>query len=621
MIPTVFAAAYSVMPRSRQASTTVMIGLVATLAPTIGPSLGGWLTETLSWHWLFLVNLAPGVLVTLAVAVLIDVDKPQLELIRRLDVLGLVLMALFLGCLDFVLEDGSRNDWFEDETILICAVISAVAGVGFFWRTLTAENPIVDLRAFADRNFATGCLFSFILGIALYGLVYLQPQFLARVRGLNALQIGGVMLVTGASQFLSAPVVGAISRKVDPRILLCVGFSLLATSNFLLTDVTADWDFNEFVLPQILRGTGFMFTIIPANVLSLGTLPPERLKNASGLYNLMRNLGGAFGLAGITTLLDKRGALHWARIGEHIDPTRPEIQAALRDLTAHFSRVPGLDASAAAKTLGKMVYKQATVMSFLDVFWIMAWISAAAIGVVLLAHKPKQMASGGGALKMTDRRDDCPGSLPACRGRRPDPGKREAILAAAVRLFLAHGYGVSVETIAAEAGVSKQTIYNLFSTKERLFGAVVADHSRIVVAAIENAADDADPRAVLTAVAHELLHLLTGERVAKIYRMLMSAVIESGGKSELPAQFYDNGPARGTRQLAAYLARQEQLGRLAVPDPAQAAECFFGMLNGHILIRNMMGLQSRWDEDALRRRAETCVAAFLETHRVTAADP
>ncbi len=397
MIPTVFAAAYTLMPRSRQASTTVMIGLVATLAPTVGPTLGGWLTETLSWHWLFLVNIVPGVAVTVLVWAFVHGDKPQFELIRRLDVIGLVLMAAFLGCLDFVLEDGSRNDWFADGTIFTCAVVAAVAGVGFFWRTLTVENPIVDLRAFSDRNFATGCMFSFILGIALYGLVYLQPQFLARVRGLNAMQIGGVMLVTGAAQFLSAPLVGGISRKVDPRLLLCVGFGCLATSNFMLTGLTAEWDFNEFLVPQILRGVGYMFTIIPANVLALGTLPLDRVKNASGLYNLMRNLGGAFGLAGITTLLDHRGQFHWARVGEALNPTRPEVQSALQGLSQHFSAFPGVDpAAAAARTLGRMVLREATVMSFLDVFWAMAWISLAAIGVVLLARKPKAAPQPGG---------------------------------------------------------------------------------------------------------------------------------------------------------------------------------------------------------------------------------
>lgn len=397
MIPTVFAAAYTVMPRSRLASTTVMIGLVATLAPTIGPTLGGWLTESFSWHWLFLVNVVPGLAVTLIVWMFIDVDKPQLELIRTLDVLGLVLMAAFLGCLDFVLEDGSRNDWFADEAIRYCAVIAAVAGVGFFWRALTSKNPIVDLRAFSDRNFATGCVFSFVLGIALYGLVYLQPQYLGRVRGLNSMQIGAVMIVTGASQFISAPIVGSISRKVDPRVLLCIGFSCLAASNFMLSDLNGDWDYNEFFFPQVLRGIGYMFTIIPANVLALGTLPPERMKNASGLYNLMRNLGGAFGLAGISTVLDHRFALHWARIGEAVKPTRPEVQDMLATLTHRYAAIPGMDSSAAAaKTLGQIVYRQATIMTFMDVFWMMAWVSSAAIVVVLIARKPRQAPAAGG---------------------------------------------------------------------------------------------------------------------------------------------------------------------------------------------------------------------------------
>lgn len=397
MIPVVFTAAYSLMPRSRQASVTVMIGLVATLAPTVGPTLGGWLTEMISWHWLFLVNVIPGIVVTLAVAAFVDTDPPQLHLFRQIDILGLVLMTGFLGCLDFVLEDGSRNDWFADESILYCTVISVLCGVGFFWRALTAANPIVDLRAFSDRNFATGCTFSFILGIALYGLVYLQPQFLGHVRGLNSLQIGQVMLVTGLTQFLCAPVVGGLSRKIDPRLMLCIGFSLIGLSNYQISGLTAEWDFNEFLVPQILRGLGFMFTIIPANIIALGTLPVERMKNASGLYNLTRNLGGAFGLAGITTMIDRRESFHWARLAEHVSATRPEVQARLHDMALYFqSHDPGIDATAAAaKSIGRAVQGQATVMAFIDVFWLLTWIPLIAAVIVLLAKKPTKAAAGG----------------------------------------------------------------------------------------------------------------------------------------------------------------------------------------------------------------------------------
>jgi len=215
---------------------------------------------------------------------------------------------------------------------------------------------------------------------------------------------------------------------------------------------------------------------------------------------------------------------------------------------------------------------------------------------------------------MTDSLSSC--DKPACRGRRPDPCKREAIVDAACALFLDQGYGVSMEAIAAEAGVAKQTIYNLFSTKERLFGAIVAGHSEIVVAAITEAREEDDPRTMLTAIAHELLSLLCSDRIAKVYRMMMSAVIEAGGYSEICAEFYDNGPGRGTRQFAAYLARQHDIGHLNVPDPMLAAECFFGMLKGHILIRNMMGLQARWEPEVLEAKAEYAVSTFLAAHRV-----
>ncbi len=396
MIPLVFASAYSIFPRNKQAGVTVVIGLVATVAPTIGPTLGGFLSQTFSWEWLFLINVAPGVVVTFLVWLLIDVDEPQPELIRTLDIWGLVLMGLFLGSLDFVLEEGARNDWFDDHLVSLFSAVAVVAGIGFFWRTLTARNPIVDLTAFKDRNFATGCLFSFVLGISLYGLVYLQPQFLIRVRDLNALQVGEIMFVTGLAQFLSAPLAGGLSRKVDPRIMLTIGFTLIGISNLMLTDLTADWDYNQLILPQILRGIGFMFGIIPVNVLALGTLPKDKLKNASGLYNLMRNLGGAFGLAAINTVILQRTNFHWSRLAESVNPVRPEVQERLDTLSAYFAeQMPNADSQAVAiKSIGQTVMHQATTMTFIDVFWIMALVVTGAIAVVFLAKKPDHGPAG-----------------------------------------------------------------------------------------------------------------------------------------------------------------------------------------------------------------------------------
>ena len=214
MIPTVFASAFTIFPRSKQPLIAPIIGLVATLAPTIGPTVGGYLTDWFSWHWLFLVNLIPGIIVTTAAWLLIDFDEPDWSLLTHFDYLGLVSMAGFLGALEYALEEGPSKDWFESEPVTIAIVVSAVSAVAFFWRVLTARQPIVDLTAFRDRNFWTGTMFGFVLGIGLYGLTYIYPVYLAVVRGYSSLMIGKTMFVTGLCMFLTAPFAG---RLDEPR--------------------------------------------------------------------------------------------------------------------------------------------------------------------------------------------------------------------------------------------------------------------------------------------------------------------------------------------------------------------------------------------------------------------
>src|SRR6185437_10288279 len=255
-----------------------LIGLVATLAPTIGPTVGGILTEAFSWHWLFFINIVPGIIVTIAAATLIDFDQPDFKLFERFDWVGLISMALFLGSLEYVLEDGPRWDWFEDSTIALAAVVSAAAAAVFFLRVLTAQQPIVDLQAFTDRNFAVGSVFSFVLGIGLYGLTYLYPVYLAQIRGYNALMIGETMFVSGLAMFATAPIAGRLMPYVDKRLMLMAGFLFFAVGTYQMTWITSDWDFWELLWPQIFRGIGLMLSIIPINDISLGTLPPERLK-------------------------------------------------------------------------------------------------------------------------------------------------------------------------------------------------------------------------------------------------------------------------------------------------------------------------------------------------------
>ncbi len=392
MIPTVFATAYIIFPRSRMSLVAPMIGLVATLAPTIGPTVGGYLTNALSWHWLFFVNIIPGLAVTAAALLLIDFDEPDWSLFRSFDWIGLLAMAGFLGALEYVLEEGPRNDWFGDHVVLLMAWVSGLSAIAFFVRVLTYREPIVDLRAFADRNFALGSLFSFVMGIGLYGLTYLYPLYLGMVRGYDALMIGETVFVSGVAMFLTAPLAGRLSVKLDPRLMLITGFMFFALGTFWLTYLTKDWDFWELFWQQVFRGIGLMLAIVPINNIALGTLPAERLKNASGLYNLMRNLGGAVGLAALTTILNNRTDLHLARLHESITWSRQPALETLNNLMQRFSSY-GSDAQAMAlKQLNQIVHRQGVVMAFADVFLVLTFLFLGLAALAIVMKRPPPAA-------------------------------------------------------------------------------------------------------------------------------------------------------------------------------------------------------------------------------------
>jgi DHA2 family multidrug resistance protein len=394
MVPTVFASAYIIFAGPRQKLVAPVVGLIATLAPTIGPTIGGYVTEALSWHWLFFINIVPGIAVTIATLILVDFDKPDYSLLDNFDWTGLISMGGFLGALEYVLEEGPRKDWFDDGSIVLLAIVSALSGAVFFTRVLTARSPIVDLRAFLNRNFAIGSLFSFVLGIGLYGLTFLYPLYLAQVRGYNAQMIGETMFVSGIAMFLTAPIAGQLAQRFDPRYTLIGGFLLFAIGTWEMTSLTRDWDFWEIFWPQVLRGIGLMLSIVPVTNTALGTLPPERMKNASGLFNLTRNLGGAIGLAVINTQLNDRLDLHLARLHEAVNWSRGMATETLANIASRFT---GSDADMMAlKQVTGMVRQQAVVMSFADVFLMLTvlFVVLAAMGVMM--KKPQAAAGGGG---------------------------------------------------------------------------------------------------------------------------------------------------------------------------------------------------------------------------------
>jgi MFS transporter, DHA2 family, multidrug resistance protein len=394
MIPSVFAVAFSLFPRSKQAIVSPIIGLVATLAPTIGPTVGGYLSDTYSWHWLFLVNVGPGILVAIAVFFLVDFDKPDHALLKRFDFVGLGAMALFLGSLEYVLEEGPRYEWFDDRTIAVFGVPTVVGAIVFFWRALTANEPIVELRAFKNRNFAFGSAFSFTMGIGLYGLTYVYPVYLAQVRGYDAMMIGETMFVSGVAMFLTAPISGRLSQVLDPRIMMLIGFAGFAAGTYIASGITSDWDFWELLVPQILRGCSLMLCMVPINNLSLGTLPPDQLKNASGLFNLTRNLGGAVGLAFINTLLNDRLDLHLQRLHESVAWGHPVAEDQLASMQQSFSQAMPDGDMAALKKLAMLVRNQANVLSFADLFLVLTILFATAALFTLAMRKPSAVPAG-----------------------------------------------------------------------------------------------------------------------------------------------------------------------------------------------------------------------------------
>nr|WP_246599036.1 DHA2 family efflux MFS transporter permease subunit [Methylogaea oryzae] len=397
MIPTVMAVIYTLFPARLQPTMTVVVGVVVMVAPTVGPVLGGYLTEVVSWKALFLINLLPGLLACLAIWRFVRVDEPDWALLEKIDFLGILYIVAFLGSMQFVLEEGVREQWFESREIVFFSLAALVSGIAMFHRELTIGHPIVDLWAFRNRNFAVGCLFSFILGIGSFTLMYLMPVYLASVKGLNSLQIGQYVMVTGAFQFISAFVAGPLAQRLDSRLILALGLTGFATGSWMNGSLSHESGYWEFFWPQALRGFSLMFCFLPINSLALGSLPPEEVKNASGLYNLMRNLGGAIGLAVANTLMIQLNKEHYAMLRESVTPGSPQAQSLLAALQERLAAA-GLPngESAALKQLYGLVLREAEVLTLNTLFHILGLIFFLALLLTPWVSKTAAAADAGG---------------------------------------------------------------------------------------------------------------------------------------------------------------------------------------------------------------------------------
>jgi MFS transporter, DHA2 family, multidrug resistance protein len=383
LIPAVFSAVFLLFPLPQHPLATTMAGIMAVLAPTIGPVVGGWITDTYSWHWLFLINVIPGVIAASATPFLLPRDKPDWRELAGLDGISLVLMAIALASLEIALKEAPQLGWLSPLCLLVL-LLSAAATIFFATRTLKAAHPVVDLSTLRTRSFAIGCSLSFCLGVGLFGSVYLMPVFLAFVRRHDAFEIGTIMLVTGVSQLIAAPVAGALESRCDPRWLSALGFTLFAIGLgcSAFQDRTADFD--AMFWPQVLRGVAIMFCLLPPTRLALGALTAAQVPDASGLFNLMRNLGGAIGIALIDTIL-------YGRTGGHAEALRDRLiagdvtaaKAIGLDVQLFTHRPPGMSDAAVEAYLRPMVERAAFALSTNEAWALLAGV--ALLGLLLVA--------------------------------------------------------------------------------------------------------------------------------------------------------------------------------------------------------------------------------------------
>ena len=382
LIPAVFSAVFLLFPVRLHPLATTIAGVMAVLAPTVGPVVGGWISETWSWQWLFLINVAPAIAAAVATPFLLPRGQPRFADFARLDVLSLALMVIALASLEIGLKEAPHGGWLSP-LCSILFVLSAAAATVFAVRSVKALYPVVELSALRKRSFAIGCALSFCLGIGLFGSVYLMPVFLAYVRRHDAFEIGTIMLVTGLAQLVAAPIVGRLESRLDPRWLSAVGFALFAIGLGWSALQSRVADFDEMFWPQVLRGVAIMFCLLPPVRLALGALTEAEVPNASGLFNLMRNLGGAIGIALIDTILYGRSAGHAEALRDRLiagDVTA--AQAIGLDLKLFLNRPADVTDATIEAYVRPMVEKAAFALSSNEAWSVLA--SAALLGLFLI---------------------------------------------------------------------------------------------------------------------------------------------------------------------------------------------------------------------------------------------
>jgi DHA2 family multidrug resistance protein len=378
-------------PPQQHGTAMAVYGMGIVVAPVIGPTLGGWITDSYSWRWIFYINLPVGLLALFMVNLFIE-DPPYLRHAFRgaIDYLGFGMMAIWLGAMQLVLDKGQEADWFEAPWICWVAAVSAVALVGFVMREFMCREPIVQLRILANRNFGVGTLITGIYGFALYGVTAMLPLFLQTLLGYSALESGLAVSPRGVGSILSMVMVGVLVNYVDGRILMAFGFVLLGYSTLMLGHLNLGISIGSVVVPNLLNGFAGGFIWVPLTTMTMSRLRRQEIGNAAGIYNLMRNIGGSVGIATVTTILVRGSQAHQNYLAANLTAGNSATRMLLEGLAAKF-RMGGSDAvTAQVEALGALyrsVQQQAAVLAYTDNFRMMGYLSLLCIPLVLLFQR------------------------------------------------------------------------------------------------------------------------------------------------------------------------------------------------------------------------------------------
>jgi DHA2 family multidrug resistance protein len=398
LIPLAFSIIMTRLPPSKQPIGLSIYAISAIFAPSIGPAIGGWCNDTFGWQSIFFINLLPGAVMFAMLWFSLDGEPLQLGLLRQGDWLGIVTIAIGLGSLETVLEEGEKDDWFGSTFIVRLTLIALVSLVAFTVIQLKRKTPLLNLRLLVRRNFGLGTLANFFFGFSMYGWIYIVPLYLGRIQGYNAEQIGGVLIWIGLPQLAIIPLIPKLMRRVEPRLLATVGYVLFIAGSLLATSLSGDFSGPQFLASSLVRAVAQALVMTPLSAIAVAGIEKTNAGSAAALYNMIRNLGGAIGIAVLQTFLTKREQFHSDVLTGQVSllgqATRDRLDSLAHRFMVHGVSDPAYAHHEAAVALARLIRRQANILAFSDTIILQSVLLGLALFSVLLLKKAKAGSAG-----------------------------------------------------------------------------------------------------------------------------------------------------------------------------------------------------------------------------------